>query len=103
MVLAVDPDNEYPLTLRSPHCIPKTCKVSHSTKVKKGDELVNQPGMWHPIKWFKLIKFQITNVGNALITQTNCLSGIIQDNLASALGKARLEGFAPVEILNDNF
>ncbi len=33
--------------------------------------------------------------------QSNCLSGIMKDKLASALDKAHPEGFDPEDILNE--
>jgi hypothetical protein len=48
-----------------------------------------------------LEKCQIATEAEALIMQSNCMSGIMKDKLASALDKAS-EGFAPEDILNDN-
>jgi hypothetical protein len=58
-------------------------------------------GTWHAIERFKLEKCQIATEAEALIMQSNCLSGIMKDKLASALDKAHPEGFDPEDILNE--
>ena len=64
---------------------------------------VNYQGIWHSIERFKLKECQSATIAEAVILHSSCLSGIMKDKLASALGKAQLEGFVPEDILNDKF
>jgi hypothetical protein len=60
-------------------------------------------GTWRAIERFKLEKCQIATEAEALIMQSNHLSGIMKDKLASTLDIAQSKGFAPEDILNDKF
>ncbi len=81
--------------------VPKGSHVCRITKYQKGKEVKTLFGMWCAIERFKLEKCQIATEAEALIIQSNCLSGIMKDKLASALDRAKLEGFAPEDIFND--
>ncbi len=100
-VLTIDQDDEYPLTLHTCDIVPKGSKVCRITKYQEGTEVKTLFGTWYAIERFKLEKCPIATEAEALIMQSNCLSGITKDKLASALDKAQLEGFAPKDILND--
>ncbi len=100
-VLAVDPDDEYLLTLRTSDTVPKGSHVLRITKYQEEKEVKTLFGTWHAIERFKLEKCQIATEAEALIMQRNCLSGIVKDKLASVLDKAQSERFAPEDILND--
>jgi hypothetical protein len=102
-VLAIDPDDEYPLTLSTCDIVPMGSKVCPITKYREGKEVKTLFGMWRAIEWFKLEKCQIATEAEALIMHRNHLSGIMKEKIASAFDKAQSEVFAPEDLLNDKF
>jgi hypothetical protein len=94
-VLAIDPYDEYPLTLSTCDIVPKGSKVRRITKYQEGKEVTTLFGTWHAIERFKLGKCQIATKAEAFIMKSNCLSGIMKENIASASNKAQSDRFCP--------
>jgi hypothetical protein len=55
-VIAIDPDDEYPLTLSKFDIVPKVSKVCHITNYQKGKEIKTLLSTWPAIERFKLEK-----------------------------------------------
>jgi hypothetical protein len=100
-VLAIDPDDEYPLTLSTCDIVPKGSKVCRITKYQDGKEVKTLFDRWRAIERFKLEKCHIATEAEALIMQRNSLSGIMKDKLESVLDKAQSKGSATEDNLND--
>jgi len=102
-VLAIDPDDDYPLTLSTCDIVPKGSKVCRITNYREGKEVKTLFSTWCAIEKFELGKCQIATEAEALIMHSNCLSRIMKENIASALDKAQSKGLAPEDIFNDKF
>lgn len=100
-VISVDPKDEIPLVLSNGECLPSDIKVKRVRVISHG-ELIDHPGVFRPIKKFKLIKTNRNakvNAAAGVMKEAARFGDIMNRNVAKMRTLAQAEGFAPMDLL----
>ncbi len=101
-ILAVDPNNNFPLVLSNSEGLPSTTAVK-PIKVIWHNELVDHHGIFRAIDWFQLKKRGSTTDADGVYMQADCFEGIMKKHIIKGMGKAKADGFALGDMLINKF
>ncbi len=87
IVLLVDPANKiYPLVLCNGKGLPINYKVKRIKVIRRSNnQLVDHPGIFRSIDWFKLTKRGSATTADAISMQVNCLEGIMKKHITNGM------------------
>ncbi|KAL7472547.1 hypothetical protein ACHAXS_012922 [Conticribra weissflogii] len=100
-VLSIDPKDDIPLVLSNGECLPTDIKVKR-VKVMSDGQLIEHPGVFRPIRKFRLIKSNGKTNSNAaagVMKEAARFGDIMHRNVTKMRTVAEAEGFAPMDLL----
>ncbi len=101
-VLAVDPNDNFPLVLSNAEGLPSTTMVKH-IKVIQRNRLVDHRGIFRAIDPFQLKKRGSATDADGVYMQAYYFEGIMKEHIIKGMGKAKADGFAPGDKLINKF
>jgi hypothetical protein len=89
-VLAVDPNDNFPLVLSNAEDFPSTTTVKR-IKVIRHNRLVDHRGIFQAIDWFQLKKRASATDTDGVYMQADCFEGIMKKHIIKGMGKAKAD------------